>query len=181
MASELQVTTLRGVPTGANANQIVVPSGQTLAAPGHVIQMKNVVMNTNTVITSTSSFSDITGASITITPKYANSKILIQVVNHVYTTEFATVHNWRGSLMRLLRDTTEVYGDPGGSYGEGQLYSSTSERWMTYRHDQYVDSPQTTNAITYKMQAISKAGNNMYCNRPDYGAGGSMVVMEIAQ
>ena len=38
MASELQVTTIRGVPTGANANQIVVPAGQTLHAPGHVIQ-----------------------------------------------------------------------------------------------------------------------------------------------
>ena len=39
MASELQVTTIRGVPTGANANQINIPAGQTLHAPGHVLQV----------------------------------------------------------------------------------------------------------------------------------------------
>ena len=40
MASELQVTTLKGNPTGANANQILVPANQTLHAPGHIIQVQ---------------------------------------------------------------------------------------------------------------------------------------------
>ena len=175
--STLAVNTIQA-QTGTTVS---VPSSQLLHVPGHVIQMKNVVMNTTTTITSSSSFSDITGASITITPKHADSKILIQAVNHIYTTELSTVNTWRGSLLRILRDTTEVYGDGSSEYGEGQLYDGTAERWMTYRHDQYVDSPNTTSAITYKMQAISKGGNNMYCNRPDYGGGGSMVIMEIAQ
>ena len=34
MASELQVTTIRGVPTGANANEIVIPTGQQIVGVG---------------------------------------------------------------------------------------------------------------------------------------------------
>ena len=34
MASELQVTTIRGVPTGANANKIVIPTGQQIVGIG---------------------------------------------------------------------------------------------------------------------------------------------------
>ena len=44
MASELEVTTIRGLSSGADANKIIVPSGQTLSAPGHVIQIVNFVL-----------------------------------------------------------------------------------------------------------------------------------------
>lgn len=181
MASELQVTTIRGVPTGANANQIVVPSGQTLHAPGHVIQMVNSSTSTQTVITSSSVYTDIADSSITITPKFSTSKIVLFVNLHIYTTEFSTINNWRGLLMRVLRGSTEIYGDAGSAYGEGQLYDGTAERWMTYNQRTIVDSPNTTSATTYKCQGISKAGNGIYVNRGDYGAGGTMVAMEIAQ
>ena len=78
MASELQVTTLRGAPTGANANQIVVPTGQTLTAPGHVIQMQHANINGSSGSTTSASFTD-TGVSVNITPKFATSKILVIV------------------------------------------------------------------------------------------------------
>ena len=39
MASELTVQTLRGPTSGANADTVLIPSGQTLHAPGHVMQV----------------------------------------------------------------------------------------------------------------------------------------------
>ena len=76
MASELQVTTLRGVPTGANANQILVGSGQTLAAPGHIIQI--IEDNNSTAYVTVSTTSTWTQVmSTSITPKFATSKIFI--------------------------------------------------------------------------------------------------------
>ena len=38
--STLHVENLKGLSSGGNANKIIVPSGQTLTAPGHVIQMQ---------------------------------------------------------------------------------------------------------------------------------------------
>ena len=54
MASELEVTTIRGLSSGANANQILVPSGQTLHAPGHVIQTIHSETDSRASYTSTS-------------------------------------------------------------------------------------------------------------------------------
>ena len=51
MASELYVETLKGLTSGANANKVIVPAGQTLYAPGHVIQ----VVGANDIITATNS------------------------------------------------------------------------------------------------------------------------------
>ena len=45
MASELTVQTLRGPTSGTNANKVLIPSGQTLHAPGHVIQVVSTTIN----------------------------------------------------------------------------------------------------------------------------------------
>ena len=87
MASELQVTTIRGVPTGANANQIVIPTGQKIVAadsaavisPGMVLQAVESHHDTLTTINTT-------GAKVfdtSITTKATNSKIVVQLVTAV--------------------------------------------------------------------------------------------------
>ena len=81
MASELQVTTIRGVPTGANANQILVPSGQTLAAPGHVLQVSHTNLTGNSPISTTTQHPTVVnlGNAVSFTPKFANSKLLVTI------------------------------------------------------------------------------------------------------
>ena len=75
MASELQVTTIKGVPTGANANQILVPTGQSLHAPGHVIQLLHTSHATEKTLSSGSWIdSDL---ELSITPKFSTSKIYV--------------------------------------------------------------------------------------------------------
>ena len=77
MASELTVQTLRGPTSGANADTVLIPSGQTLHAPGHVLQVQETFDLNSNVISISSNSLTATGIICSITPKYSNSKILI--------------------------------------------------------------------------------------------------------
>jgi len=63
--STLVVENLKGPTTGANANKIIVPSGQTLTAVGHVIQAKCVEWGTAYTHNSSSTV-DLMSGQITI-------------------------------------------------------------------------------------------------------------------
>jgi len=143
MASELIVQTIKGPTTGPNANKIIVPSGQTLTAPGHVMQV--VQGTTSTTVSLTSSYAD-SGLSATITPSSTSNKILVFVNQHWY-------FNQNGLSVRLLRDSTVVW-NPGVNYTyhDGPSNIIGNNRGMATIH--YLDSPSTTSAITYKTQAI---------------------------
>ena len=187
MASELQVTTLRGNPTGANANKILVPTGQTLHAPGHVIQVQSVA-KTNTFITSSTSITDVTGLAVTITPKFSTSKILVRGFINVGTTSQSFISVF------LSRGSTQIFqGDL-----EGQRPRATS---MSYQEQnsgvqdtqspEFLDSPATTSAITYKFQVrVGSGGGTCSVNRSsrhsnettyDMSTASSITVQEIAQ
>ena len=71
--STLKVENLTGITSGANANKIIVGSGHTLHAAGHIIQTLRSEYRTYVTITSTSFVA--TGVTGTITPKFSNSKI----------------------------------------------------------------------------------------------------------
>ena len=89
---------------------------------------------------------------------------------------------WRGTNTRLLRDSTVVFGDGASEYGHGQYQENNTQRYMAYQTRSFLDSPATTNAVAYKIQANSIAGlvNCLY-NNASYGSGGNMTLMEIAQ
>ena len=73
--STLQVENLIGPTSGSNANKVIIPSGQTLYAPGHVIQVVNAV--TTTLFNTTSSSYVDMNLQASITPLSASSKILV--------------------------------------------------------------------------------------------------------
>ena len=143
--------------------------------PGHVAQVKQGSLNN--VAAGSASFSDL--GSLSITPKASTSKVLVLFEQHIYVTEISA-NSWRGGSVRLLRDTTEIYGDPADGYGENFLLEGNIDRYMTYSTRQYLDSPSTTSSVTYKVQGNSKGGlTPIYYNT--YGAGGRITLMEIAQ
>ena len=87
----LTVQTLQAPTSGANANTILVPSGQTVHAAGSVIQVVNGLLPTG-VANATASYVD-TGLTATITPKFATSKILvIYNIMRLRTTQLLKVH-----------------------------------------------------------------------------------------
>lgn len=188
MASELQVTTIRGVPTGANANQIVVPTGQTLAAPGHIIQVVSTT-KTDTFVSSATGPIDIPGLSVTITPKFATSKIFIMFNAHIVGFDSGTgIRILRGSTNLGLANTAGAKSimTAIGFYSNGQSPNSYSGGNTSMS---FLDSPSTTSATTYKLQAqcLSTAGIFINKSRYDIDNGNAsrgsstITLMEVAQ
>tara|TARA_Y100001937_G_scaffold22604_1_gene32323 strand:+ start:1416 stop:1982 length:567 start_codon:yes stop_codon:yes gene_type:complete len=164
MASELEVTTIRGLSSGANANQILVPSGQTLHAPGHIIQVQSAAKR-DTFTHATSTFTDI-GLTITITPEQSNSHIMIVAsVAGASQTSSATT-------LRLLRDGTVILPDNPTSPGNRQvgmydMYTAGNQYNLNSYSFTFVDTGRTagTSAITYKFQLKTHNTGAVYINR----------------
>ena len=73
----------------------------------------------------------------------------------------------------------------GGGYGSAQAGGSNqSDRIMIYVTQNFEHSPNSTSAHTYKVQVHltnSETGGTKEINNPNYGSGGRLVIMEIAQ
>jgi len=147
---------------------------------GSVLQ---VVTTTSTGVTNTSTtnnnYIDIVGMSLTITPKLANSNFLITYTNHIYV-QSVTNQVWSGAGVRLLRDSTVIQTPDATSYGTSHNLGG-SERMMVYATDSFVDTPNTTNTITYHLEAATLQNSVLQVfNEPGYGTGGKFHIMEIA-
>jgi len=158
---------------------------------GTVLQVKQTIIS-NTVslaFSYTNSFSDITGMSVNITPTSTTSKILVNFVANVSNSTTATNH------IRLLRDTTVLaIGDSDGNRFGSTAIDRPDGTPYAYHIGNisqfYLDSPATTSAITYKLQAtlgLDYSGN-FYLNRSKTDSDNSysgrtastITVMEIA-
>ena len=151
--------------------------------PGHVVQTVTHVFTDGTTLTTYgSTYTDITGATITITPKHSNSKILI-IPNIVFymsdssTYVYGAIRLVRGSST-VVAPTNSIDGNGGYDYGYASVSSGTIQ--IDNRHcGCHIDTPATTSATTYKFQGINYAsGRQMVINGG--GGGSSIVAMEIA-
>ena len=164
MASELYVETLKGLTSGANANKVIIPSGQTLYAPGHVLQVVherselNQQFDSGTFVT--------TGLTATITPVSTTSKILI-----TYGVGFDVVTN-ESLLSTIYRDSTNIADSVGLSYTH-----SVSGRILMSHRGEILDSPSTTNSVTYSVRVLNY--NEPVTLRGDLSPH-SITLMEIA-
>ena len=179
MASELQVTTIRGVPTGANANQINIPAGQVLYAPGHVIQVLQFVYPTYQQLSSSSYAAS--GITKAITPVSSSSKILVNMTvtagnsgSNAGENAFALYRSIGGataSSIETFERAVFTY-DPGGSSVHVDSSIALS----------FLDSPSTTSAITYTLYARTNTGTLRINDHQVSGNGQSTItLMEIAQ
>lgn len=116
---------------------------------GQVVQ----VVKSDTFSTTSTSYVDITGLSLSITPSATSSKILINVSGVGGNDASHT----RVSL-KLLEDSTELATHAVGLGGDSQLAGFTIN---------YLSSPNTTSSITYKLQLrMDNAGGlGSYINR----------------
>ena len=165
-------------------------SGNGIQIPGHVVQIVSTT-KTDTFTGNSTSFVDITGFSVSITPKYNNSKILI------YTTMTGEVqNNTYCANFRLMRGSTAIgIGDANGSAPQGSFhidnYSAGGSLAMITASFHFMDSPATTSATTYKVQGKAPSGSgNFYVGRNHSDNNGStgpgrypsiITAMEIAQ
>ena len=151
---------------------------------GSVLQ---VVSNTSTDIasTNTATFADIPFATATITPKATSSKILIQYSMGMMGSTNADV----GCLMKLLRDSTEIGQGSGAdtiNVFNQHYYGTNTNTFYAPRSHMFIDSPNSTSALVYKMQwrVVTAGSTTWYINRRGYNnysrTSSTFYVMEIA-
>ncbi len=130
---------------------------------GKVLQVVSATVTDTPSITTSSGWVDWSGLSVTITPTLATSKILI--------TASVNVSNNSDSAQRLVRGSTAIcIGDQQGSNRNrattgGNIHRGAHEM-MQYSVN-YLDSPNTTSATTYKMQATDNNSQTQYLNREE--------------
>ena len=117
MASEIIVQTIKGPTSGANANKIIIPSGQTLVpSAGQIVNHKQYIDTTLTIITS-STYSTVYTYP-TYTPILTNSIII-----HKFSVLVRTYRNGssegRGKLRFVVDGTTVIDDQEFGNYDYG--------------------------------------------------------------
>jgi hypothetical protein len=143
------------------------------AGGGKVLQVVQDTLTT-TFTTSSATYVD-TGLTVSITPSSATSKIIILVSapNSYSSNSGSVVHNY--SVARVIRDATQLMTQAFGTYNYAA--SSNPSIWIPLSM-MTLDSPATTSAITYKVQA--KVGSSSAFNIDGSATDiNSIIVMEI--
>jgi len=202
MASILQVEQIQGPTSGASANTITIPSGQTLdvngtlsgdgsalTGTGGILQVVHSGQITSTAFSVTgTTATEITPLTLSITPTASDSKILW--MGNV--TQGAREDSFVGYYLQRNGTNLDI-GDSAGSatrftfgfhqdagHGQYDIYST---------HFQYLDSPNTTSSTEYKLLVTPLRTSSLtwYLNRPhnlddaNRSTGtSSVILMEIA-
>jgi hypothetical protein len=147
--------TVGRVAVGTNGQVLTADSSQTRGLAWTTVSVKPRIGQVVTATTSTRTSSasagwvDINGLSVTITPTSATSKILIVSSFGTETASGSSSLYFTGWI-RLAKGATDITNSfVGGYYPNGPILNTAS--YDTYSI-QYVDSPATTSATTYKMQ-----------------------------
>jgi hypothetical protein len=160
--------------TGSN---IVVASGKNFIAPNHIIQVVDGVDATQT--TSTSTTFTASNLTVTITPKFTSSKILVGYSMTTYNT-VNLVHNKLTIYRSIDGGTATNLGNATWGLsvdGNGTGNAMGSQSATTH------DSPNTTSSVVYTVYGAPHDGGGgtgtLYFNINNVL--GQMFAMEIAQ
>ena len=182
MTAKLIVDTLEGRSAGSNV--ITVPTGHTLYAPGHIVQVQTAVIGPARISIASLSPTLVTGLSVSITPKNANSRMLC----------YAAVHgqaNWVNSYA-IFKDglaTVSTTGQTNNNEANMQVttYKGTDNAdtlWVdTVMHTELSGSTSARTYGVYCTSGWSGSVRTTYINnRPSNDMAGFsyMYVMEIA-
>jgi len=145
--------TVGRVAVGTNGQVLTADSSQTrglawttVSSTPRIGQVVTATTTNTTAATGGAGYVDVSGLSVTITPTSASNKILI--VSSFTMLGSGTAY--QSGLVQLVRNSTSLFGNVVGSYYPGGA-STNFGNYFPYSV-QYVDSPATTSATTYKMQ-----------------------------
>ena len=172
------MATPTALPATFTAGQVLTAAQQNgLRGAFRILQVASVFKADAFSFTSTS-FIDVTGLSVSITPREATSQIICmgQINTGTSASEFVTV--------QLMRGATAIGNGTGGTtYNaiSSNAFQSASGMWTT--PIMFLDSPATTSATTYKLQVKTSAGTS-YVNRrasdTAFGGSSSLILMEVS-
>jgi hypothetical protein len=148
---------------------------------GSVIQVVSTTKNDVASTTSTS-FTDVSGLSVSITPSSTSSKILVLVNVMLGSTGDAGI--------KLQRDSTDIAIGTGSTafncLGQSAPGPGNDLQYAPQNASiSHLDSPNTTSATTYKIQFRTNGSGTVYINTRAIAASfigaSSITLMEIAQ
>ena len=132
---------------------------------GKVLQVLQAT-KTNVFSSQSTSFVDIPDLSVNITPSSSSSKILV-------LAQCTNVGGDAGTGIMLDRDGSEpLKADSEGNRQRFTIIGAYGDGGMSYsngaNHISYLDSPNTTSEITYKLKAKTRSSSTFYVNTTTY-------------
>jgi hypothetical protein len=130
------------------------------APSGSVIQVVQAV-KVDTASTTSTSWSDISGLSVSITPTSASNKVLVFV-------NVSASNDTGGGMVKLVRNSTDIaVGTATGSRTAASLGNYFDADLNSVRTDgiTFLDSPSTTSSTIYKLQFRIGTSGTMVVNR----------------
>ena len=149
----------------------------TTATAGKILQVKQTVKTSMFSTTTTGNTIDVTGVSVTITPSSSSSKILVSCLG-----EYGNGNNDSFAMLFLARTigsgTTgnTVIGDSRGNTTSATMNASLrsggglSGNITRSFGCQFLDSPNTTDAVEYKLRILVRQGTPATIGGSEYGA-----------
>jgi hypothetical protein len=173
------MATPTALPATFTAGQVLTAAQQNgLRGAFRILQVANVFKADAFSFTSTS-FIDVTGLSVSITPREATSQIICmgQINTGTSASEYV--------IAQLVRDSTAIGSGTGGSTYNGITVNPAQTGGQMWTQPfMFVDSPATTSATTYKIQIKSSSAVASYVNRrasdTAFGGSSSIILMEVS-
>jgi hypothetical protein len=131
----------------------------------------------DTFSSSSTSFTDITGLSVSITPTNASNKVLFMVNIGTMGNSSSAV-----TLLQLLRTTTNILTPSGGTNPAAVQFYQIDANDSYPASMTVLDSPATTSATTYKIQGRCNSGTFFINRLPsdvNFTAVSTVTVMEV--
>ena len=162
-------------------NSIVPVGGLPSGANGGIIQVVQTV-KTDTFSHNSTSFTDLTGLSATITPSSNSSKILCDM--RIYIS-LGTGSGTSTAIFNLVRGSTNIGQPAGSNVHNATLHNWSNAAYMKTCTMNFLDSPATTSATTYKVQvkADGTAATihvNKYYNSANYRGISTLTLYEVS-
>jgi hypothetical protein len=137
-----------------------------LPGGGKVLQVVSTTKTTSYSMSS-STWTDVPGLSVSISPAATSSKVLISIHINLCTS----AAGWN-TMFRILRDTTAI-----GVATDATVNNATGMHWdgnvgyaMTSSGSSHLDSPSTTASTTYKIQIKGASAVTSYVNTTNQGS-----------
>ncbi|QOI68963.1 hypothetical protein Lederberg_70 [Pelagibacter phage Lederberg EXVC029P] len=144
-------------------NNLVTSDGSgviTAAGFGKIGQVKQASATTPQTFSSTT-YADVTNVSVSITPSSTSSKILV----YYFVGQVSGISSGLARF-RLVRGSTAIaIGDAAGNRTQSTSISYAAANYSQTTSGCFLDSPATSSATTYKLQAAKNSGTDIKIGR----------------
>ena len=174
--------TITGLSVGGLPDGTVDRDTLAAQAKGSILQVVQTIKKDqfSTSQTVGSGYADITGLSVAITPSATSSKIMLMCT--LYNSNSAAVN-----FFRILRGSTFIE-QPSGTSASGANWNAHGFAYYDHSFQDttvinILDSPSTTSATTYKVQAACTSNAvtiNKFYNSTNYYGITTLTAMEVA-